>query len=329
MSTRQCINRIFPPFMSLLHSHKHNDVGVRHHRSAFNMNHFIILLLSVAFSMATAVHRNSTVATTGMPQKARTLDSLMIRGDAALYEERPKIIGGEEASSDEFPWYGYTIITVKRPFKFNRVNGCGSSFIHPDIVISAAHCVINFIRDYPDSDINVKVYLGYDGSDGTYDSVYEVSDIYWPQSYSFPENDIVFYKILGSISVPPVSWNTDPFIPLVGDNGTALGHGFTTNGGPNADILRKVNISVISNEECGNVGSSIVCTYTPGQSTCYGDSGGPIITQTGVLFGLTSFGSQFCVEGPGGFTRVSSFSGMIASVSLFLRLSDFDRNVKS
>ena len=299
------------------------------------MPRFIIILQSVALTMAAAVHGNPTVLSNGTsPMSSITLDFMKMQRAAAAassYADTPlmlrsrnlqKIIGGETAGEGEFPWFGYTRFNVPRRFQDPLIFDCGSSFIHPDIAVSAASCVVELIRNYPRANILVDIFEGYDGSDGgTYESVYEVSDIYWPQGYSFPENDIVFFKILSSTSVTPVSWNTDPLIPLVGDVGTAIGYGDTTNNGPASDTLQKVNISVISNEECGvllnaTIEDSQVCAFTQGKSTCLGDGGGPFLTQTGEIFGLASFlPIDRCDPGPSGFTRVSSFSDMIASVS--------------
>ena len=260
-----------------------------------------------------------------------TLDFMkMQRAAAATLYDTPlmlrsrnlqKIIGGETAGEGEFPWFGLIVTTVPQRFQDPLNFACGGSFIHSDIVISTAGCVVEDIRANPRANILVNIYVGYDGSDGTFDSVYEVSDIYWPRSYSFPDNDIVFYKVTNPTSATPVSWNTDPLIPSVGDIGTTIGYGDTTNNGLASDTLQKVNISVISNEECGvllnaTIEDSQVCAFTQGKSTCLGDGGGPFLTQTGEIFGLASFlPIDRCDPGPSGFTRVSSFSDMIASVS--------------
>jgi secreted trypsin-like serine protease len=62
---------------------------------------------------------------------------------------------------------------------------------------------------------------------------------------------------------------------------------------------------------------SNTCTYAPGanKSICIGDGGGPITTQAGVVYGITSFVSALgCTNGPSGFTTTSAFSDLITTV---------------
>ena len=110
-------------------------------------------------------------------------------------------------------------------------------------------------------------------------------------------------------------------MPSVGENGTAIGHGQTVSGGPTSNTLQKTKISVITNAECGayfnqTIDSWGVCAFTPGQSLCLGDSGGPMLTPSGILFGVNSFVlyPNECDQGPSGFVRVSSYTDMLASV---------------
>ena len=282
------------------------------------MMRFIIVALQLAVVLTVAtVSGNVTENTPVISDKL--LDS------SSIFSRHLKIIGGENASSEEFPWFGQTRITVNSTGQ-SLSYVCGGSLIHSDIVVSAAHCAVNYIRDNPrdTTSITIQFYLGanlYNGSDGI---IYEVSDIYWPRTYaSLSEDDIVFYKLSNSSSVPPVPWNTDPSIPVVGDIGTAIGFGRTSNDGRLSPTLLKADLTVISNAECRDaytvfdgIDREIVCTFGQGRSTCNGDSGGPILTQDGYIFGVTSFASiNGCDTGPTGFTRVSRYSDMIASVS--------------
>ena len=286
----------------------------------------ILILLSFAATIA---------AGGGATSNEVDSSSFWIHGAAASYDIPPfrqlqKIVGGEYANTSEFPWFAYSQVKIEQLNEAPIFSFCGGSFIHSDIAISAAFCVVDSIRNYPrdTTNITVELIVGLNITDLTYVSRHKVSEIIWPRSYVDFENDIVFYKLFNSTSIPPVPWNTDPSIPLVGDIGTAIGYGDTTrDGGLFSNTSLKADLSVISNAECRAefgrltfgrfVDESEVCAFTLGKSTCTGDLGGPIITQNGVLFGLYAGSYSFsgCDERPNVFTRVSSYDEMIASVS--------------
>ena len=94
------------------------------------MPRFIIILQSVALTMAAAVHGNPTVLSNGTsPMSSITLDFMKMQRAAAAassYADTPlmlrsrnlqKIIGGETAGEGEFPWFGLTVVTVPQRFQ--------------------------------------------------------------------------------------------------------------------------------------------------------------------------------------------------------------------
>ena len=96
-------------------------------------------------------------------------------------------------------------------------------------------------------------------------------------------------------------------------------------GGPASETLNKVDLTVITNQNCSAtygallIRSSTLCaTWTEefGESTCQGDSGGPLALINGtstMVVGVTSFGSsEGCASGaPSAYARVSSFNAWI------------------
>ncbi len=296
------------------------------------MLRFVILMqLFAATVAAVTVHGNSTTSSFGAPLEA---PQWLTHGASTEipppFRQLQKIIGGEILNSSEYPWFGSTIIRVERLNEEPQNFICGSSFIHSDIVISTASCAVDFIRGNPrdTTKISINVYVGYNRSDFSYDRVYEVTDIYWPRSYvgtfDTVDNDIVFYKLTNSTSDPPLTWNTDPLIPSVGDIVTTFGFGRVANDGLTSSSLQKIDVSILSNAECRDVypfgfrffDQSSICTFTPGKAFCLGDLGGPLVTQDDVLVGVASFVRRTgCDQAPQGVTKVSYYRDMIASVS--------------
>lgn len=110
---------------------------------------------------------------------------------------------------------------------------------------------------------------------------------------------------------------------LAGETTTASGFGLTSNDGQESDVLLKVDLNTISNQQCndfyGNINDGQICTVYSmqvGESTCEGDSGGPLFhtaTGTTYLVGITSFGSDRGCDAdvPSAYTRVSAFRDWI------------------
>ncbi|KAH8270150.1 hypothetical protein KR018_004709, partial [Drosophila ironensis] len=94
------------------------------------------------------------------------------------------------------------------------------------------------------------------------------------------------------------------------------GWGLTTYGNSLSDWLQCVDLQIMPNSECvafygsSTVTDQILCTRsTNGQSTCYGDSGSPLVTRQGnILVGISEFvAASGCTLGlPAGFARVTS-----------------------
>lgn len=124
------------------------------------------------------------------------------------------------------------------------------------------------------------------------------------------------------IQMAPRDWPDLDRVPV-----RASGFGLTRDGGQTVDDLMKVNLRVITNQQCRNaygsstvIASTLCATWTQqsGQSTCNGDSGGPLTAVANnryYLVGVTSFVTRGdCDSGnPSGYARVSSFRDWIDS----------------
>ncbi|XP_055697815.1 CLIP domain-containing serine protease B10-like [Phlebotomus papatasi] len=245
-----------------------------------------------------------------------------------------RIVGGSVTELNEFPWMAL--------LDYEHENGTwisksGGFLINARYVITAAHCVVNNnigkivnvrigehdTRTDPDC-IN-------DGSQEICNNPvlnYGIEEIiphkdYIPDNPLNLQNDIALIRLTSNvrnsefvapICLPPPDF---PGTPL-GNNVTVAGWGKTENE-IRSPVKKKVDVPIVSYERCivGYAGLTIsndlqICAGGEIQKdSCYGDSGGPLMTQhNGVWIaeGIVSFGPQGCGSiFPAVYTRVAPF----------------------
>ena len=115
---------------------------------------------------------------------------------------------------------------------------------------------------------------------------------------------------IGTIPLPPA----DQDIPE-GTMCTVSGWGTTSEGGSLARVLMKVEVPVVSDEDCrdaygqSDITDSMICAGLPegGKDACQGDSGGPLTCGL-YLDGIASWGYGCAEPGfPGVYTQTSYF----------------------
>eukprot|EP00005_Dracoamoeba_jomungandri_P010897 CAMPEP_0174275018 /NCGR_PEP_ID=MMETSP0439-20130205/59601_1 /TAXON_ID=0 /ORGANISM="Stereomyxa ramosa, Strain Chinc5" /LENGTH=256 /DNA_ID=CAMNT_0015367091 /DNA_START=359 /DNA_END=1126 /DNA_ORIENTATION=+ len=129
-------------------------------------------------------------------------------------------------------------------------------------------------------------------------------------------------------SVNSISVNVDSGLEEAGVVATTTGWGDLYYDGPTSDVLQKVDVTIISNEEATTLYSVEITeemiaagdTVNGGEDSCNGDSGGPLAvfdSDSGeyVLVGVTSWGSG-CGDKdfPGIYARPSAFLSFINSI---------------
>lgn len=233
-----------------------------------------------------------------------------------------KIIGGVQAEPNEFPWQ----VGLVALSSTGEVEGfCGGSLVSEDAVLTAAHCVVGAKK--------IGLFLGAHDIDSTSETnrVYVESDRFdvhpdWNDNnlkgdialVHLPD-PVTFNDYIRPICLPPAGLQTQP-----GDEAIATGWGRFRDGSVLSNILRKVSLTMISNQQCRTVfptvSDEMLCTRGPdNKGVCDGDSGGPlaVVDSDGIYIqiGITSFGSAIgCETGlPNGFTRVASYRHWISA----------------
>ena len=203
---------------------------------------------------------------------------------------------------------------------------CGGSLIAKDVVLSAAHCAGG----------RYKVVIGrHDLDNFSGDEIQMEYEIPHPNYNSRTTNNdynLVFLQRPTTANVNLVNINADASRPRPGDPVTVMGWGDTVAADDIqrlSDVLRDVEVNVISNEECekskgyaggwyqdydGAISSSMLCAKDINEDSCQGDSGGPIVIRGNdksgsddVQVGVVSWGIGCATQQfPGVYARVSS-----------------------
>lgn len=265
---------------------------------------------------------------------------LSLSAAAGAQEASPRIIGGDDASQNEWPW----MAQVNVQFRDTRSGGlCGGILLSRDWVVTAAHCLVSDLGNMvPPNDVNVllgSVFL----DEGT---SYDVEDFKIPDEYN-PENfnndialirlaspgpalsnwpSIVGFDQLRELELAPFAQRDEAL--------TATGWGVTSRNEIEpqpADRLQEVALDYIQTSSCKNAWgngfntATMVCAAELNpvqgrdQDTCSGDSGGPLFIGDDIdpyVIGLTSFGQPQCAGNlPTVYTSVLSQVSFVEAIT--------------
>ena len=160
--------------------------------------------------------------------------------------QRNLIIDGQSTPPDRYPYAASLLM--------NNAHVCGGTLIAPDIILTAGHCsgffdsVLIGLHNILQKPTPKELY-------GTYNHLIVEQHILHPKHGNVIMNDFALAKLYGKASfVNPVRINNRRDVPKVNDELIVMGWGVTQEfeSSSNSDVLRSVNLTSMSNDDCDN-----------------------------------------------------------------------------
>nr|WP_158163491.1 trypsin-like serine protease [Vibrio mimicus] len=262
---------------------------------------------------------------------------LLLVTKVSAVEVTPYIVNGTVATVSNYPSFASLAIYIS-PYQYSTRTYCGATVLNSRYILTAAHCIygdsyamlytvaipqLQDENDYPNGNIQFAR-----GAEFYYpDNYVHSSSAYWP-------NDIAIIKLENDLNV---SNFVGVLNSTVNDNyptgGTykAVGHGYVSTNTVGGTQLLETNLIFVPFSTCtdyygANFSSGHICFTGPQpglfrNSTCSGDSGGPVYWDNGsgyIQIGITSFGPSICGDASqpvtSVFTEVSDYYSWILRV---------------
>ncbi|EGR1702458.1 GlyGly-anchored extracellular serine protease VesA [Vibrio cholerae] len=262
---------------------------------------------------------------------------LLLTTRVSAVEISPYIVNGTNANVANYPSFASLAIYIS-PYQYSSGTYCGATVLNSRYILTAAHCiygnsytmlytvVVPQLEDesqFPNGNVQLARAAEFYYPDNYVDS----SAVYWP-------NDIAIIKLESDLNVSNFAGVLNSSINNSYDvNGTykAIGHGYVNGNVAGGTRLLETTLTFVPFATCSayygaNLGPGHVCFTGPQigsyrNSTCSGDSGGPVYWDSGsgyVQIGITSFGPSTCgnpaLPVTSVFTEVSDYYSWILRV---------------
>jgi trypsin len=244
------------------------------------------------------------------------------------------VVGGSSAAPGQFPWTSFVVIFEND----NPVASCTGSLVGEQVVVTAAHCVLQ--TDGPNAgdplpNLGLLVVTGTNNLDDPSAPVASV-----PTFYAAPFDPITSQNDLAVLVLDtpspaqavPMMRADQAGLAVAGAPSVVSGWGLTSSSASDIpSLLQYAPLPVLSNQTCVadypvTPGSFLfdpttnLCAgyQTGGVGACEGDSGGPLTLDTpagALLIGATSWGNVPCAQPaePTVFTRISAFVSQVVN----------------
>ncbi len=193
---------------------------------------------------------------------------------------QPQVVGGREAVRNGFPWM-VGLVDAADPIVYRGFQ-CGGVLVHPEWVLTAAHCVED--RSVSDLEVLVGAHSLLSNEEGVRVSITEIQihPLYHrrPGSVGF---DLALLRLSRAQSVAPLALGAGQASGMV----KALGWGRTAAGGFRSFSLQEVDMPLVPHSavdaeavygEALTPDILLAGVESGGLDTCDGDSGGPLVS---------------------------------------------------